>query len=214
MERFKNIPDAKKYDFFSDCHHGGVNPKSVKLEFGKDKVHLQDNVEVVRVPKRDSSAAIARYLSYVNDMVKTGTHFVSDNHAGRHSKGPYFKILDGHILITHGHCLWKDKTRKKWANKEAGSWWGQMIFSRIISRGRHLIKKTKLKDKEISKLLYFKKKAEVEHLAETGHGVHIDTVVLGHTHPNCLIDVIVDGIRYVNVMEGKTTLYFKRIKNG
>lgn len=190
-----------KFDIFSDCHMFGPAQVKANLKFGPNTIHLDDNIDLKSIPRKIAPDAIACYLQYVNRLIHTGSYFVRGNHSVKYgSICPDYAIIENRILAHHGDILWPKEKRDKWHNREAGQGFLAMAASRSIANGRHIIKKTKLSNKQLEILHAHASEIEQKELTA------IDISLFGHTHPSKMIDVFYKGRRYINVMQGHTQL--------
>lgn len=145
----------------------------------------------------------------MNKIRETKTYYVSGNHevsTGKHLGRPDVliqNIIGNRMLFTHGDIpLWSAKAVKKWRSKRPGKSKFMITLIKMMNFVRNNKSKTELSEKKLKKLSTF------------ASMYACDIIVIGHTHPTQLIDVMYEGVRIINVPRGKTTITIKERTDG
>lgn len=192
----------KKKILICDKHLLGPNPIGKPFRYEKNVVDLGDNFELKNVPHGNKlNNAIIVYMEHKVKCRKMGIPQVKNNHAVKYSgELPEFVVDEG-VVYTHGHRIFYS-IRKwfKWEMGDGGQGKIMIFFSGLLSRGRHIYPMRKFSKRQTKKI-----KKYIKYLREV-HGLEFHTLAFGHTHPNILIDCVIDGIRVVNPPQGETEI--------
>jgi len=175
---------------YNDVHLFGVHAlDNIKIRTTTSDYHLGDIVDMKGCKKKD----IQKAREYMEELKKSSSHYLSGNHELDQDPETFFHADDG-ILYTHGdYLVYGDEKADAWRAKTPGRGKWMRFGLRLIYPFR---KFKKLKISEAFKVRCAKKAKEMD----------CHTVIMGHRHPNKLVDICYMGVRIMILPRGKNTL--------
>lgn len=190
-----------KIKVISDCHKNGPDPVDCLFELGPNIIYIGDNHELKNIPMEGVEKRIAEFHKFVIDCRNTDTHIIPGNHEVVYglicctAKEVIREINGKRVLFSHGDkILWPLERYRRWSLMEPGAGKFKIAISKMGSKLRRFISPSRLSKKKLDKL------------AAHAKSLGCDTIVVGHTHPKKLIDVVHDDIRIINVPRGMTEI--------
>jgi predicted phosphodiesterase len=189
----------KKYIVFTDCHKFGADP-SPNIVFPKTReeviatnsISIGDNFDLYNAPKKEVENCRKERDEHYRIF---GNSCVSGNHDLETDTKSLFKIVDDHILISHGDVLfWGMDMAMSFRSKKAGSVYLYRVWARAVSKFRTFTG-AGMSEKNIMECV------------KAAKAVKCDVVVTGHRHCKHMIVAERDGVTVINLPRGRNEVY-------
>lgn len=181
---------AKLFTFFADTHIGSkylemdILPDSRAIIERLNAYDVGDSIELKNCEPRDLAKLRERQHFYQTIFAN---RYVTGNHSCDKSRGPLDLVIEKGILISHGDILWDEKKRTDFRNERMGQ--GSGFVQKMLAKKHGTLSKSEKAD-----------------LANYAAIKLCHTIVIGHVHPEALIDCYVGGIRVICLPRGKTEI--------
>ncbi len=183
----------------TDLHYGGAYPKNdphakMPTEYGTDVMYLGDVFDFSGCRKSKMDELQEDYVKFLGNCQHTNTIAIRGNHEARYGLNLPWGFREDDVLYIHGHrALWEQKKWTHWETKKGGkSWWK---YAAIV-----------IKNTFAATVGHGVNKETLETLADFAIDRACSTIVVGHKHPENLVDKMVNGVRVVVCPRGRSEI--------